>query len=84
MPWGAFTISAGQLVAAASLAVLGAINYVGVRSGNMVNVVHDDGEGRGPGGAADHGARRRRGRSPSYTPIVPPISPGRSRRSASR
>jgi APA family basic amino acid/polyamine antiporter len=38
-PWGPFTVSAGQIVAAASLAVLGAINYVGVRSGNMVNVV---------------------------------------------
>lgn len=39
VPWGTFTISAGQLVAATSLAVLGAVNYVGVRSGNMVNVV---------------------------------------------
>ncbi len=39
VPWGTFAISAGQLVAGASLAVLGAINYVGVRSGNMVNVV---------------------------------------------
>lgn len=39
VPWGTFSISAGQLVAGASLAVLGAINYVGVRSGNMVNVV---------------------------------------------
>ena len=38
-PWGAFNISPGQVVAAVSLAVLGAINYVGVRSGNMVNVV---------------------------------------------
>lgn len=38
-PWGEYTISAGQLVAAASLAMLGAVNYVGVRSGNMVNVV---------------------------------------------
>src|SRR5829696_1179310 len=39
VPWGTFTISAGQLVASASLVVLGAINYVGVRSGNMTNVV---------------------------------------------
>lgn len=39
VPWGTFSISAGQLVAAASLAVLGAVNYVGVRSGNMLNVV---------------------------------------------
>jgi APA family basic amino acid/polyamine antiporter len=34
-----FGISAGQLVAAASILVLGAINYVGVRSGNLTNVV---------------------------------------------
>jgi APA family basic amino acid/polyamine antiporter len=32
-------ISPGQLVAAASIVVLGAVNYVGVRSGNMVNAV---------------------------------------------
>jgi len=32
-------ISGTQLVAAAMIAVLGAINYVGVRSGNLVNVV---------------------------------------------
>ena len=38
-PWSPLNISAGQLVAAASIAVLGAINYVGVRSGNLVNVV---------------------------------------------
>ena len=38
-PWGQFSISAGQIVAAASIGVLGAINYVGVRSGNLVNVV---------------------------------------------
>jgi APA family basic amino acid/polyamine antiporter len=36
LPWGASTISAGQLVAASSLAVLGAINYAGVRYGNAV------------------------------------------------
>jgi basic amino acid/polyamine antiporter, APA family len=39
VPWGTFAVSAGQLVAAASIAVLGAVNYVGVRSGNLVNVV---------------------------------------------
>jgi APA family basic amino acid/polyamine antiporter len=38
-PWQPVTLSAGQLVAAGSLVVLGAVNYVGVRSGNMVNVV---------------------------------------------
>ena len=36
-PLGTFSLSAGQLVAASSIVVLGAINYVGVRSGNLVN-----------------------------------------------
>ncbi len=39
MPWGPWSISAGQLVAAASIAVITAINYVGVRSGNLTNLV---------------------------------------------
>lgn len=36
---GAWTISAGQITAVAAIAVLGAVNYVGVRSGNLVNAV---------------------------------------------
>ena len=32
-------VTAGQLVAVASIGMLGAVNYVGVRAGNMVNVV---------------------------------------------
>jgi APA family basic amino acid/polyamine antiporter len=39
LPWGAWRISAGQLVAAASVVVITAINYVGVRSGNLTNSV---------------------------------------------
>ena len=39
LPWGAWIISAGQLVAAASVVVITAINYVGVRSGNLTNSV---------------------------------------------
>jgi basic amino acid/polyamine antiporter, APA family len=39
MPWGVWSISAGQLVAAASIAVITAANYVGVRSGNLTNAV---------------------------------------------
>jgi len=37
MPWGPWSISAGQLVAAASIVIITAINYVGVNSGNAVN-----------------------------------------------
>ncbi len=36
MPWGVLRISAGQVVGAASIAILGAVNYVGVRTGNAV------------------------------------------------
>src|SRR5262245_20143249 len=39
MPWGAWQISAGQLVAAGSIAIITAINYVGVRSGNLTNIL---------------------------------------------
>ena len=38
-PLGTWTVSAAQIVAMISIAVLVAINYVGVRSGNRVNVV---------------------------------------------
>jgi basic amino acid/polyamine antiporter, APA family len=71
MPWGTFSISAGQLVAAASIAVLGAVNYVGVRSGNMVNVVLTLAKVAGLS-AIPIMALVAGGVQPSYTPIVPP------------
>jgi basic amino acid/polyamine antiporter, APA family len=71
VPWGTFAISAGQLVAAASIAVLGAVNYAGVRSGNMVNVVLTAAKVAGlvalPVMAVVAGSVQ-----PSYTPVVPP------------
>src|SRR5438876_6821867 len=36
MPWGAWSISAGQIVAAVSILAMGAVNYVGIESGNRV------------------------------------------------
>jgi APA family basic amino acid/polyamine antiporter len=36
VPWGRFTVSSGQVVAAGSILLLAAINYVGVRMGNAV------------------------------------------------
>lgn len=39
MPWGAWSLSAGQVVAAASIALITAINYVGVRTGDAWNAV---------------------------------------------
>ena len=35
VPWGEFRVSAGQVVAALSIILLGAVNYVGVRTGNF-------------------------------------------------
>ncbi len=35
-PWGAWSLSAGQLVAAGSIALVTAVNYVGVREGNRL------------------------------------------------
>lgn len=39
VPWGTWTLSAGQVVAAMSIVVITAINYVGVRSGNRTNIL---------------------------------------------
>ncbi len=39
MPWGPWSISAGQLVAAGSILVITAANYVGIKSGNRMNAV---------------------------------------------
>ncbi|MEZ5285979.1 MAG: amino acid permease [Vicinamibacterales bacterium] len=39
MPWGAWSVSAGQVVAAASIVVITAINYTGIRRGNVANTV---------------------------------------------
>ena len=38
-PIGLWTVSAAQIVAVMSIAALAAINYVGVRTGNLVNVI---------------------------------------------
>jgi basic amino acid/polyamine antiporter, APA family len=37
MPWGPWSVSAGQLVAAASVVVITAINYAGIQQGNLAN-----------------------------------------------
>jgi basic amino acid/polyamine antiporter, APA family len=38
VPWGVWSISAGQIVAALSILAIGAVNYFGVRSGNRLQV----------------------------------------------
>jgi APA family basic amino acid/polyamine antiporter len=70
-PLGMWTISAAQIVAVASIVVLAAVNYVGVRSGNGVNVVFTIAKVAGLAAlpvlalVASHN-------TPSWTPIVPP------------
>ncbi len=70
-PWGAASISAGQLVAVASIGVLGAINYVGVRTGNMVNAVLTAAKVAGLA-ALPLMALIGTGIEPTFTPMVPP------------
>ena len=70
VPWGVYTISAGQLVAALSLVLLGAVNYVGVRSGNIVNVILTAAKVAGLA-AIPVMALIAGNVTPSYTPVVP-------------
>jgi basic amino acid/polyamine antiporter, APA family len=71
MPWGAWNISAGQLVAAGSIAVITAINYVGVRSGNGANAALTAAKVAGlialPLMAVAYAQV-----TPTFTPVVPP------------
>jgi APA family basic amino acid/polyamine antiporter len=68
---GTWTISAGQVVAVASIAVLGAINYVGVRSGNMVNAVLTVAKVAGLAALPVMALLVQRV-EPVFTPVVPP------------
>ena len=70
VPWGMYTISAGQLVAALSLVLLGAVNYVGVRTGNFVNVILTTAKVAGLA-AIPVMALIAGNVTPSYTPVVP-------------
>jgi APA family basic amino acid/polyamine antiporter len=67
----AWTISAGQIVAASAIAVLGAINYVGVKSGNMVNAVLTVAKVAGLAALPVMALVVRRV-DPAFTPVVPP------------
>ena len=70
-PMGTFSLSAGQLTAAAGICVLGAINYVGVRTGNLVNVVMTAAKVGGLAALPVMALLAARV-EPSFTPIVPP------------
>jgi APA family basic amino acid/polyamine antiporter len=73
LPWGVWSISAGQILAALSILALGAVNYVGVKSGNRLQatltVVKIAALAALPIVAlALHPV------TPSFTPLVPPIA----------
>jgi APA family basic amino acid/polyamine antiporter len=70
-PLGTFQLSAGQLTAAAGIAVLGAINYVGVRTGNFVVAVITAAK-VGALAALPVMALIAARVEPSFTPVVPP------------
>ena len=70
-PLGTFSLSAGQLTAAAGICILGAINYVGVRTGNMVNVVMTAAKVGGLAALPVMALIAARV-EPSFTPVVPP------------
>jgi basic amino acid/polyamine antiporter, APA family len=70
-PFGTFSLSAGQLAAVASIVTLGAINYVGVRSGNLVNVVMTAAKVGGLAALPVMAILWARA-DPSFAPVVPP------------
>jgi APA family basic amino acid/polyamine antiporter len=73
VPWGVWSISAGQILAAVSILAIGAVNYFGIRTGNRLQatltVVKVAALAALPVVAlALHPA------APSFSPLVPPIA----------
>jgi basic amino acid/polyamine antiporter, APA family len=71
LPTGTLSLSAGQLTAATAICLLGAINYVGVRRGNMANVVLTVAKVAGLAALPLMALAAARV-DPSFTPVVPP------------
>jgi APA family basic amino acid/polyamine antiporter len=70
-PWGEFTLTAGQLTAAASIVTLGAVNYIGVRSGNLVNLTLTLAKVGGLAALPLVALVVQRA-TPEFTPVIPP------------
>jgi APA family basic amino acid/polyamine antiporter len=72
LPWSTWNISAGQVVAATSIAIITMINYVGIRSGNITQSIVTAAKVLAllviPALALSYSRV-----DPSFTPIVPPI-----------
>jgi basic amino acid/polyamine antiporter, APA family len=75
-PLGSWTVSAAQIVAVASIGALAAVNYVGVRSANRVNIVLTIAKVAGLA-ALPILALAASNTSPAWVPVVPPevVSP---------
>jgi APA family basic amino acid/polyamine antiporter len=68
---GALTVSAGQIVAVAAIVTVGAINYVGVRTGNLVNATLTVAKVAGLAALPVMALAIQRV-EPAFTPVVPP------------
>jgi APA family basic amino acid/polyamine antiporter len=73
-PLGTITISAGQFAGAASIVLLGAINYTGVRSGNLVNAVLTTAKVVGLAALPVMALAAARV-TPTFVPVIPPDLP---------
>ena len=71
-PFGTWSVSAAQLVAVWSIAVLGWINYIGVRSGNRVNIILTIAKVAGLAVLPILAIAFARA-TPAWTPVVPPV-----------
>jgi APA family basic amino acid/polyamine antiporter len=70
-PMGTLSLTAGQLTAASAICILGAVNYVGVRTGNMVNAVLTAAKVAGLAALPVMAIIAARV-EPSFTPVIPP------------
>jgi APA family basic amino acid/polyamine antiporter len=73
MPWGLWSISAGQIVAALSILALGAVNYIGIKSGNRLQATLTVLKIAALA-ALPIVALALQPVTPSFTPVVPPIA----------
>lgn len=73
-PVASWSISAGQIVAVTSIAALAAINYVGVRTGNRVNVVLTIAKVAGLAALPILALLSSNATTPQWTPVVPDVA----------
>jgi APA family basic amino acid/polyamine antiporter len=72
-PLGSWTVSAAQIVAMTAIAALAYVNYIGVKSGNRVNIAMTIAKVTGLAAIVVFALLYSHA-SPAWTPVVPPIS----------